>query len=157
YGALALLWAVLSPLIATWDRVVRARWPNAVVRLLAHVPTAFVALVVDTLVRRALVRAAWGANSVPFPVTLLYYADLVAVSYAAAVVVADALDKSRALAVRRRIASVLEAQVARARLDYLDAQLHPHFLFNSLGAVSELAHEAPLTAARVLGQLASLL
>ena len=44
----------------------------------------------------------------------------------------------------------LEASLSRARLDYLEAQLQPHFLFNSLGAVSELAFDAPLTANRVL-------
>ena len=42
---------------------------------------------------------------------------------------------------------------SRARLDYLEAQLQPHFLFNSLGAVSELAYDAPATANRVLRQL----
>jgi hypothetical protein len=43
--------------------------------------------------------------------------------------------------------------LGRARLDYLEAQLQPHFLFNSLGAVSELAYDAPATASRVLRQL----
>ena len=43
--------------------------------------------------------------------------------------------------------------MSRARLDYLEAQLQPHFLFNSLGAVSELAYDAPTTANRVLRQL----
>ncbi|HEY4305857.1 MAG TPA: histidine kinase, partial [Gemmatimonadaceae bacterium] len=43
-----------------------------------------------------------------------------------------------------------------ARLDYLEAQLQPHFLFNSLGAVSELAYDAPATATRVLRQLAAI-
>ena len=47
----------------------------------------------------------------------------------------------------------LESSLSRARLDYLEAQLQPHFLFNSLGAVSELAYDAPATANRVLRQL----
>jgi hypothetical protein len=51
------------------------------------------------------------------------------------------------------MAERLEASLGRARLEYLEAQLQPHFLFNSLGAVSELAYDAPATASRVLRQL----
>ena len=54
-------------------------------------------------------------------------------------------------------ASQLETQLNRARLDALRMQLNPHFLFNSLNAVSELVHENPLLADRVITQLAALL
>ena len=36
-------------------------------------------------------------------------------------------------------------------------QLQPHFLFNALGSISELAHEAPAAAARMVDHLSSLL
>jgi sensor histidine kinase YesM len=157
YLALALMWAALSPAIAGWNRLVRRSISGALPRFVAHVPAVLLAALANAVVRRAMVRAAGMTNTVPFAATLLYYADLVAVSYVAVVLVADALDKSRALGERRRVARALEGQLARARMEYLDAQLQPHFLFNSLGAVSELAHEAPRTAARVLRQLASLL
>ena len=54
-------------------------------------------------------------------------------------------------------ASQLETQLNRARLDALRMQLNPHFLFNSLNAVSELVHENPVLADRVITQLATLL
>jgi len=39
---------------------------------------------------------------------------------------------------RERSALVLESNLANARLSALRAQLHPHFLFNSLNAIAAL-------------------
>jgi hypothetical protein len=72
------------------------------------------------------------------------------------VAVAEALLVRRALLERQHLAKRLESSLSRARLDYLEAQLQPHFLFNSLGAVSELAYDAPATAGRVLRQLTAI-
>jgi hypothetical protein len=83
------------------------------------------------------------------------YADFDLVSYAAVVAVVEALIVRRALADRQRQTMRLEHSLTRARLDYLEAQLQPHFLFNSLGAVSELAYDAPPTASLVLQQLSA--
>ena len=44
-----------------------------------------------------------------------------------------------------------------ARLSSLEARLHPHFLFNTLNAISELIHENPERAERTVERLASLL
>lgn len=51
----------------------------------------------------------------------------------------------------------LEAQLADARLVALQAQLHPHFLFNTLHAVSSLIHEDPDAAEDMLTALSDLL
>jgi LytS/YehU family sensor histidine kinase len=88
-----------------------------------------------------------------FLLTVVYYADFEIVNYLAIVAVAEALLIRRALVERQRLSKRLEVSLSRARLDYLEAQLQPHFLFNSLGAVSELASDAPVTANRVLRQL----
>ena len=42
--------------------------------------------------------------------------------------------------------SQLEARLAQSRLQVLKMQLHPHFLFNTLNAISELVHRDPDTA-----------
>jgi len=42
---------------------------------------------------------------------------------------------------REALAATLTAQLASARLDALRAQLHPHFLFNSLHAISSLVRD----------------
>ena len=56
-----------------------------------------------------------------------------------------------------RRGSHLEAQLADARLAALQAQLHPHFLFNTLHAVSSLIHEDPDAAEDMLTALSDLL
>jgi sensor histidine kinase YesM len=77
--------------------------------------------------------------------------------YAAVLGFAHAADYYQRLRDRELHASRLEAQLGRARLDALRAQLNPHFLFNSLNAISELVHEDPGRADRVINQLAALL
>ncbi|HET7470962.1 MAG TPA: histidine kinase [Gemmatimonadales bacterium] len=54
-------------------------------------------------------------------------------------------------------AARLEARLLDARLHVLSLQLHPHFLFNTLNAVSELVHRDPAAAAGVARRLRSLL
>jgi LytS/YehU family sensor histidine kinase len=58
---------------------------------------------------------------------------------------------------RERTASRLEAQLAGARLEMLQRQLHPHFLFNSLNTVSALLRRDVHAAAGTLSQLERLL
>jgi two-component system LytT family sensor kinase len=53
--------------------------------------------------------------------------------------------------------SILEAQLARAQLQALKVQLHPHFLFNTLNSVSELMHQDVRVAERVITRLSDLL
>jgi LytS/YehU family sensor histidine kinase len=54
-------------------------------------------------------------------------------------------------------AARLEARLLQARLHVLALQLHPHFLFNTLNAVSELVHRDAAAARDVLRSLAELL
>ncbi len=51
----------------------------------------------------------------------------------------------------------LETQLVQARLDVLTAQLQPHFLFNTLHAISALVLEDPRTANRMITRLSELL
>ena len=51
----------------------------------------------------------------------------------------------------------LEASLARARLDTLRLQINPHFLFNTLNAISALIHTRPDTADEMTGSLSELL
>jgi len=53
--------------------------------------------------------------------------------------------------------SQLEARLAQSRLQVLKMQLHPHFLFNTLNAISELVHRDPDAADRMLTDLSDLL
>ncbi|HEV2129507.1 MAG TPA: histidine kinase, partial [Longimicrobiaceae bacterium] len=50
-----------------------------------------------------------------------------------------------------------EGQLTRAQLDVLKMQLHPHFLFNTLNAISALMHRDVPAADRMLARLGDLL
>ncbi|MEO7083751.1 MAG: histidine kinase [Gemmatimonadaceae bacterium] len=155
--AIAVLWASFSPFIALWHKHARASAVTLVGLIALHVPLLVVASLVDCAFTRWLVIVVTGAPpAVAFAATLVHYADFDLVSYFAVVAVAEALLVRRAGVARARIAQRLETSLGRARLEYLETQLQPHFLFNSLGAVSELAFDAPATAHRVLQHLISI-
>ncbi len=58
---------------------------------------------------------------------------------------------------RQEQASQLKAQLAEARLDALRRQLDPHFLFNTLHAVSSLVERDPRGVRRMISRLSDLL
>ena len=152
--AQSVMWALLSIGVGAWHKRARAFAPNVWILLALHVPTLAAVSIIDSAISRALTSALLGVTpTVSFLFNVVYYADFAIVNYLAIVAVAEALLIRQALIERQRLAKRLEISLGRARLDYLEAQLQPHFLFNSLGAVSELAYDAPATASRVLRQL----
>jgi two-component system LytT family sensor kinase len=59
---------------------------------------------------------------------------------------------------QRKLASAqLETRLMEARLKTLEAELHPHFLFNTLHAISTLVHRDPESADRMISRLSDLL
>lgn len=64
---------------------------------------------------------------------------------------------SLSLGARREQATQLQAQLAEARLDALRSQLDPHFLFNTLNAVSSLVERDPRGVRRMITRLSELL
>jgi signal transduction histidine kinase len=80
---------------------------------------------------------------------LMTYSAIVAASYALGY-----YRESRARAIR---AANLETRLVQARLKTLEAELHPHFLFNTLHAISTLVHTQPDAADRMISRLSDLL
>ena len=78
-------------------------------------------------------------------------------AYAALVASLHAMLLDRRLRERHVQALRLHAQLSAARLDALKAQLHPHFLFNTLHTISELIHSDPDAADAMVVRLADLL
>ena len=58
---------------------------------------------------------------------------------------------------RELTATKLEARLAQSRLQVLKMQLHPHFLFNTLNAISELIYKDTEAADRMITDLSDLL
>jgi len=63
----------------------------------------------------------------------------------------------RELHERQLRASQLESRLSRVQLDALKAQIHPHFLFNALSALSTLMHRDVAAADRMVLRLSELL
>jgi signal transduction histidine kinase len=80
---------------------------------------------------------------------VLFYWTMIGVSHA--------LEYHGKFRERELHAAQLENGLARARLQLLKAQLHPHFLFNTLNAISALVHVDVEAADRMLAQLGDLL
>jgi two-component system, LytTR family, sensor kinase len=151
-------WALYAPLIFALCRrfpFEPNRWQRS---LLVHLPMSLVVGFCWTTVR-------WACSFVPwfdeyplwywrlfishFPLWFLAYWVLVSVH--------QAWHNYHRFRERELRASQLEAKLAQAQLEVLKMQLHPHFLFNTLHAISTLIHRDPDAADEMVAQLSDLL
>jgi signal transduction histidine kinase len=84
-----------------------------------------------------------------FPSDVFYYLLLAFVLWLA--------DRYRQAQARELRAVQLESALSEARLDALRLQLNPHFLFNTLNAVSSIMYERPRVADEMLARIGELL
>jgi anti-sigma regulatory factor (Ser/Thr protein kinase)/DMSO/TMAO reductase YedYZ heme-binding membrane subunit len=150
-------WTALTLGIWAWVGVLDRRPRPRLVTLAGHMAAVLVVGLIDAVWRHTSYLLIYGSAEQALPGTMLYFFDLTVVAYIAAVVLKRVADAHDAVVRQERRQLTLRAELASAQLAFLETQLQPHFLFNSLGAVLELAHEAPVTAARMLRQLAALL
>ncbi len=153
---LAWTWALLTPLIF---RLTGSASPSRVGwfwSLVAH-GIALVSITLFMTWLRGVLILKFADNVVPYWPRVVYWVDVHLFTYLAVVLTGRALQSHRRYIDRGLRAHVLETQLARAQLHYLELQLQPHFLFNSLNAIQELAHEAPDAAERMLRRLYALL
>jgi LytS/YehU family sensor histidine kinase len=155
--AVAATWAALTPLVFRLTRRVAPARVGWLVSLASHTGAVVACSALLTAILRASMArfAAWSPE--PYVPMVFYWFDVWLFTYASLVVVGHALVVRRRYVDRTVRAHLLEAQLARAQLQYLELQLQPHFLFNALNAISELAHESPVTAERMLRRLHALL
>jgi hypothetical protein len=93
----------------------------------------------------------------PFAGWLLLRSNFAAVVYFIIVIAAHAAGFYRRAQERERQALALTAGLNRAKLDALRLQLQPHFLFNTLNAISTLVHRDATAADELIGDLSELL
>jgi signal transduction histidine kinase len=77
--------------------------------------------------------------------------------YGAILALAHVINYHRQWRERELLASQLEAKLAQSQLQILKMQLHPHFLFNTLNAISALIHQDVELADRMIARLGDLL
>lgn len=165
------LWAALTPVLFWLSSRFTLERSNRVARILLFVG---VGIVVAMLVEAFLAYLRFEVFYVPgrrrplnfnplFGITRLFWLDDLMV-YVAIVAAGFARDYFRRYQARRdeatRLraqAAELHAQLAEARLAALRTQLNPHFLFNTLHAISSLVERDPRGVRRMIARLSELL
>jgi two-component system LytT family sensor kinase len=153
-------WLVLSPFVLRLaaKRPIDPRhpWSALPLHLGASVVVAFLALLVQSVISHFLepVPASF-FGSVPFLLTKDVALGIT--TYWALTVLAQTLHFYKENSERQVRESLLEQQLAKAQLQVLQMQLHPHFLFNTLHAIGTLIREDPEAAEQMLLDLSSLL
>ncbi len=149
-------WAALAPVVVWLSRVFLREGTRFLQSLQLHLPACLLisfahlaVLVVVTRATHAAVEPLRAVYAVHMQWNVLIYWVLVGATHAL-----HYYDRFRERELR---ATQLEAELAQSQLHRLKMQLHPHFLFNALNAVSSLIETDPERADRVLSQLASLL
>lgn len=158
------IWFGISPLILFLARRFpfdEGRWRTSIpVHVVACIVIALFQLLIDAFV---LTRLGYPANR-SFPNFFEAYKFFVLVNlhlsiliYMGVVAIWSTYTYYQKYRERLLESSQLEARLAQSRLQVLKMQLHPHFLFNTLNAISELIYRDPESADRMLTDLSDLL
>jgi two-component system, LytTR family, sensor kinase len=157
------LWALATPAIVWLSEQFRFERGRLIRAFVVHVPAVIVASLGHIVSMQAIQWWIATLDDRPFAWwteverAALQYIDWEMITYWAIVGLSHALlyyRESRGRAVR---AARLEVKLAEAQLTTLQQQLHPHFLFNTLHAISALMHRDVEAADRMLTRLSDLL
>ena len=149
--------AALTPLVLLIGRRYRIEAPYVLGRAALHIVIVSIAapgyaaaiLVSRWIVLGATEATLWGVLINRVDDVVLYYAVLLAISYAV-----DYYTEARA---RELTSAQLRYEMLQAQLVALRTQLQPHFLFNTLNGITELVHQDPDRADLMIGRLGELL
>ena len=141
-------WAVATFAILAWQRLFPMLRGRVIRSLVLHIVFSIGLLLVLALVITvggSLIRSPDEANgaemfrqwlhTIP---TELFFGSF---TYWFIVAIGTAIDTARRLRIRSERMLRLEGQLHQARLEALRAQLHPHFLFNTLNAIASLVRQ----------------
>ena len=156
------IWGVLTPVIMAVDRRLPAARDAVLRRCLFHLPLSFLFTTLYIYALEGACKLMGLPNQFAFSLRPLqaafggsfhwYY-----LVYWLIVGMYAAYDYAKALRERQVRTAELERLLAESRLNMLRSQLHPHFLFNTLNAISAHVERNPRVARRMLEQLGSLL
>ena len=156
------IWLGLTPLAIRLSRSFRIEGGQRFQRLTIHFLASVVFLLVHVLIFTVLSSPfGWYSHITPFwslyLLLILTFIPTNVMFYWGVVVIDHALNYYQKLQERELRASQLEAQLAQSQLKLLKMQLHPHFLFNTLNAISALIRESPDEADEMVSRLGDLL
>lgn len=160
-------WAFLAPLVLSWGRRVRIDRLGLGRFLAAHLLGMLLVFVPYWALRRGVAfvwagfASGWNAallgGLLPTRQNLLGSFLGVPLAYFLILLGSEAMTHAEARREEEAQAERLAGQLAEARLALLQRQVHPHFLFNALQAISTLLHRDPATADALLMRLSALL
>ncbi len=160
-------WAFLAPIVFWWGRLVRIDRLGPPSSVVAHLLGMVVVFVPYWLVQRG-VSFLWACGVsgwdmsrlsmwVPTKQNVIGSFIYVPLVYLLVLLGSEAMRQAEARRAEEVQAARLAGQLSEARLALLQRQLHPHFLFNALQAISTLLHRDPEIADTVLLRLSTLL
>ncbi|WP_266156894.1 sensor histidine kinase [Dyella silvatica] len=156
------LWMLLAPLIG-WlgRRSAHYGWGRF---LAVHLPASVVMSALQTTI---MLHAYWqwhGSDPISFKslddllrIEFIYQFHLGVITYWLILTILRGLDSRRRLKGEQLRNAQLQGQLAQAQLQALRMQLQPHFLFNTLNAISALALAAPSQARVMIARLSDFL
>lgn len=158
-----LTWALLALAVFRLGRrlpIGRSRWvrPLLLHALLSVAVASLHGVVVASV--RVWLQAQWGLQpqwGASVAEHLFRNIDLHVPIYWALVGLQHAVDYHREVRARDVAAAQVETRLVEAQLQALHRQVHPHFLFNTLHAISALLHRDPDTADRMIERLSDML
>jgi len=156
------LWVALTPVAIWMSRSFRIEGGQRFKSLSIHFVASLVFLLVHVLIYSVIaIPFGWYAHLTPswdrYLILVLMFTPSNVMFYWGVVVIEHALDYYQKLQERDLRASQLETQLAQSQLQVLKMQLHPHFLFNTLNAISALIRESPDEAEEMVSRLGDLL
>lgn len=158
--------AVVTGLLAVAVYYFERRWPLSgshwLRRVPVHVPAAIIFSLVHTFgmvsIRRIVYSVVGSHYDFGDPwLSLAYELQKDLITYAVIVTVCVAIRAVRARRERELAVIRLERDLSEARLAQLTAQIEPHFVFNTLNAISNRMHEDVDAADRMISAFAELL
>jgi len=157
-------WAILAPFVlwlARTYRFERLKWTRA---LVVHVPAVFMVTFAHAMLlgagRVATMHFLAGRDVewwLGVRERYFLYFDWEMMTYWAIIAVSHAFEYYRESQERALTTAQLQTRLAEARLQALQRQLHPHFLFNTLHTISALMHRDIDAADTMLARLSDLL
>jgi signal transduction histidine kinase len=158
----SILWALLTPVVfrlaSQWEVTGRSRGGQIALAVAIGIASALLLTAVGTVLREALFATPGTRDAHAHGGPPLWFAFLNGlVIYGGVLAAGHARAYSLRYQERRVLATELQGELARVRLEALRRQLDPHFLFNTLNAVSTLVERDPRGVRRMIARLSELL